>query len=287
MAVSHSMQGVSATLDRPEVRRISIADVFSALAAGVSDFRVKPSHYVFIGLMYPIAGMVLIGWSVGVELLPMVYPLMSGFALVGPIVALGLYEISRRIEAGEDASWRHAFDVRFSPAWPSIIAMSAYLMALFVCWLIVAQGLYIVVLGDYPVASLTRFVSDVMALPDGRALIFWGNLVGLFFALVALATSIVAFPLMLDRGAGPIVAIETSVRATFANPVPVLLWGLIVAAGLLVGFATLMVGLALIVPILGHATWHLYRRLVVAPGQVEAAIAPVRPGRAGRAKRQA
>lgn len=285
MATTQSITGMSAMLERPEVRHISVADVMAALAAGLHDFRVKPSHYVFIGLMYPIAGMVLIGWSVGVELLPMIYPLMSGFALIGPIVALGLYEISRRIEAGEDASWRHALDVRHSPAWPSIIAMSAYLVALFVAWLIVAQGLYLVVVGDFPVASFTRFVSDVMTLPNGWTLIFWGNAIGFVFALVALATSLVAFPLMLDRSVGPIVAIDTSVRATLANPVPVLLWGLIVAAGLLIGFATLMVGLALIVPILGHATWHLYRRLVVAPGPVEPASASgkVRTTRSKRA----
>lgn len=274
-----SIQGMAAAhgaLEQPIIRQITTQDISDALHAGLEDFKAKPSHYVFMGLIYPVAGIVLIAWSIGVALLPMIYPLMSGFALVGPILALGLYEISRRREMGEDTSWHHAFEVRHSPALPSIIAMSAFLVGLFVAWLVAAQWLYFLSFGDLAPASFLRFAADVMEAPGGWALIIWGNLIGFVFALVALATSIVAFPLMLDRKVSVAVAIETSLRVTIANPVPVLLWGLVVAIALLVGMATILVGLAVIVPILGHATWHLYRNLIE-PLPVPAQLRTLKP----------
>ena len=263
MSNFHVMTGASGVLVRPEVRRISTSDVLDALRAGVEDFREKPSHYAFVGLIYPLAGMVLIAWSAGVDLLPMIYPLLSGFALLGPLLAIGLMEISRRREYGQDASWAQVFALRQSPALPSLLMMSVYLLTLFMIWLVVARALYLGFIGDYPNPSFLGFASNVLGHPNAMALIFWGNLVGFVLALIALVISIVAFPLLLDRDVGAASAVHTSVRAAMLNPVPVAFWGLIVALALVAGMATLMVGLVIIVPILGHATWHLYRRMVL------------------------
>ncbi|MOA06752.1 hypothetical protein D3C78_1264130 [compost metagenome] len=137
------------------------------------------------------------------------------------------------------------------------------LFVLFALWLIVAQHLYTTTFDAAGPASLSTFLSDVLTTPEGLSLIIWGNLAGFVFAVIVLATTVVAFPLMLDRDVGAVAAVDASIRATLANPVPVALWGLIVAALLVVGTIPVFVGLAVIMPILGHATWHLYRKLIV------------------------
>jgi len=265
MTAFHVMAGASGEYTRPEVRKIGVADIVDALRLGLDDFKEKPSHYVFLCLMYPIAGVFLVMWSSGANLLPLIYPLMSGFALIGPIAAIGLYEISRRREQGLDSSWRHALEVRHSPAMPSIIAVAVMLLALFAVWLIVAQSIYTATFDAAGPVSLSTFVSDVMTTSQGLSLIIWGNLAGFVFAAIVLATTVVTFPLLLDRDVGAVAAVDASIRATLANPVPVMLWGLIVAALLFVGTIPAFVGLAVVMPILGHSTWHLYRKLIV-PG---------------------
>ncbi|SCB56525.1 Uncharacterized membrane protein [Rhizobium aethiopicum] len=262
MAAFHVMTGASENFARPVINRIGIADVFDALKRGLDDFSEKPSHYVFLCLMYPIAGVFLTLWTSGANLLPMVFPLMSGFVLIGPIAAIGLYEISRRREEGLDTSWKHALEVRHSPALPSIVAVGLMLFGLFVVWLVTAQTLYTSLLGDVFPRTMTDFTRQVFATAQGLQLIIWGNLIGFGFALVVLAISVITFPLLLDRDVGAVAAVVTSIRATVINPVPVLLWGLIVAALLVVGTIPVFAGLALVIPILGHATWHLYRKLI-------------------------
>ncbi|MBX4867849.1 MULTISPECIES: DUF2189 domain-containing protein [Rhizobium] len=262
MAAFHVMTGASENFARPVVNRIGIADVFDALKRGLDDFSEKPSHYVFLCLMYPIAGIFLTLWTSGANLLPMVFPLISGFVLIGPIAAIGLYEISRRREEGLDTSWTHALEVRHSPALPSIVAVGLMLFGLFVVWLVTAQTLYTNLLGDVFPRTMTDFTRQVFGTAQGLQLIIWGNLIGFGFALVVLAISVITFPILLDRDVGAVAAVVTSIRATIINPVPVLLWGLIVAALLVIGTIPVFAGLALVIPILGHATWHLYRKLV-------------------------
>lgn len=265
MSNFHVMAGAQGGLVHPAVRKIGVADVFDALGLGLNDFRAKPSHYVFLCLIYPLAGIVLAAWSSGANMLPLLYPLATGFGLLGPIAAIGLYEISRRRERGMDASWTHALAVLRSPALPAIAAVGLMLLLLFTAWLVVAQMLYVRIFGDVPPASLPAFINGIIGTDEGWELIVAGNALGFIFAVIVLSTTVVAFPLLLDRDTGAVSAVETSVRATIANPVPVALWGLIVAAGLAIGILTLFVGLALILPVLGHATWHLYRKLVEPP----------------------
>lgn len=262
MAGFHVMAGGEGVLVRPAIRKINVADVFEAVRLGLADFNRKPSHYAFLGLIYPVVGVILTLWSTGANLLPLLYPLASGFALIGPLAALGLYEISRRQERGEDSSWRHALTVFRSPALPSIIAAGALLFALFIAWLLAAQAIYVYHFGQAEPASISSFLSNLMATEDGGQVILWGNLVGFVFAVVVLATSVVTFPLLLDRDVGAAAAVDASIRATLANPIPVGLWGAIVAALLFIASVPLFAGLVVVMPILGHATWHLYRKLV-------------------------
>jgi uncharacterized membrane protein len=265
MGTLHVVSNAEGTFVRPEVRQIGVLEVFDALRLGLKDFQEKPSHYVFLCIMYPIAGVVLMVWSAGANLLPLMFPLASGFALLGPIAAIGLYEISRRREMGLDTSWHHAFEVRRSPAMFSIIAAAAVLFALFIVWLLVAQNIYVSHFGDVPPASLSVFLHQVLYTSNGWSMMFWGDLAGLLFAIAALAVSVVTFPLLLERDVGALSAIVTSVRAFARNPVPVLLWGVIVAALLVIGSIPIFAGLAIVLPVLGHATWHLYRKMIGPP----------------------
>lgn len=258
----HVMAGTEKTLSLPAVRKINTSDVIDALGRGLDDFWQKPSHYAFLCVIYPLVGVVLIYWASDANALPLLFPLASGFALIGPFAAIGLYEISRRREAGLNTSWRYALAVRRSPAIPSIMAVGAMLFAVFVTWLLVAQGLYVRLLGPEPPASFSQFLELLFTTDAGLMLLTLGNAIGFIFALFVLITTVIAFPILLDRDCGAVAAIVTSVRAASANPVPIALWGVLVAGALIVGSLPLFAGLAVVMPILGHATWHLYRKLV-------------------------
>jgi uncharacterized membrane protein len=265
MTQFHVWAGPQSDYSRPAVRRISAADVFEALRAGARDFNERPSHYLFVAMVYPVAGVLLMAWAAGADLIPLLFPLASGFALIGPFAAIGLYEISRRRELGLPTRWADIWALRYSPALPSMLALGLMLSIVFVLWLLAAQGIYATHFGNAAPASMGAFLSELLNTETGRSMILQGMIAGFCFAVVVLATTVIAFPMMLERDCGAACAIETSVRATLANPVPVALWGLVVAAMLVVGFMTLLVGLIVVMPILGHATWHLYRKLVARP----------------------
>jgi uncharacterized membrane protein len=250
----------------PAVRSIGFSDLKYALAKGLEDFRAMPTHAIFLCLIYPIAGIALWRATLGYEVVPLLYPLAAGFALIGPFAAIGLYELSRRRELGLDTSWRHAFDIIHSPSAWSIAALGFLLLVIFGVWLAVADGIYIATLGepdDGQPIPLRAFLDRVLTTPEGYNLIVIGNVVGFCFAVLAFVLSVVSFPLLLDRNVGVSVAIATSVKAILKNPPAMVAWGLIVAAGLLLGSLPFFLGLAVVMPVLGHATWHLYRRVVV------------------------
>ena len=249
-------------LDLPIIRTITLADLGAALRQGAADFWDKPSHYVMLTIIYPIVGIVLAVWANGYHTWPLLYPLVGGFALIGPFAALGLYEISRRREAGEDTSWRHALGVLKSPAIGSIAALGVMLLVVFTLWLTAAQALYEGLFGAAPPQTLTGLLTQIFTEPGGATLLILGTMLGALFALVTLCTTVIAFPLLLDRDVGAFVAVETSFRVVLKNPVPLLAWGAIVGAGLFLGSLPLFVGLAIVIPIFGHATWHLYRKAV-------------------------
>ena len=267
MAHSDVILPAEPTAALPVVRSISPADLRDVLAKGLADFRAMPTHVIFLSLIYPVAGLAIARWTFGYDIVPLLYPLIAGFALIGPFAAIGLYELSRRRELGLDTSWRHAFDIVHSPSLWSILALGLLLVAIFGVWLAVAHGLYVAHFGqdERPIglAELARRIFDT---PQGRSLIVTGNAVGFLFALASFALSAVSFPLLLDRNVGMAAAIVTSLRAILKNPVTMALWGLIVAAGLALGSLPFLFGLAVVMPILGHASWHLYRKVVVPDG---------------------
>ena len=246
----------------PAVRRIEVADLRDALARGVSDFAAGRTDIAFICLIYPIAGLVLARSAFGYGLLPLVFPLVAGFALLGPVAAVGLYEMSRRREQGLPVSWSDAFGVLSSPALGGVVALGLVLLAIFLLWLEAAQLIYDGTLGPEPPASIGSFLHDVLTTGAGWAMIIAGIGVGFLLAVLVLAISVVSFPLLLDRHVGVAAAIGTSIRAVATNPRTMAIWGLIVAGGLVLGSIPALLGLIVVMPVLGHATWHLYRKVV-------------------------
>ena len=275
--VSPQVQYVEAA---PTIRTITLSDLHQALRQGWEDFKAVPSHAIILCVIYPVLGLLLARATFGYAVIPLLFPLAAGFALLGPFAALGLYELSARRERGQEPSASDALEVLRSPSFGAMLGLGTLLLALFVVWIATAQAIYIAVFGYGGATSATDFITRVLTTSQGWWLIVVGCGVGFLFALVALCISVVSFPLMLDRHASAADAMLTSLQVVMRNPVPMAAWGLIVAVLLVLGSLPFFLGLAIVIPLLGHATWHLYRA-VIAPDPNPRPIAP-RPVRERR-----
>jgi uncharacterized membrane protein len=263
-AIHHSLHHIQDTIHSgaPVVRRITATDIWAALRSGFEDFEAYRSDVIFLCATYAVIGLVAARVAFGTALLPLLFPLASGFAIIGPLAAIGLYEMSRRREQGAEVRWLNAFDVVKAPAIGAIAVLGLALVMVFLLWLVAAWAIWQNTLGPALPASPSAFALAVFFTAPGRTMILVGMGVGFLFALFAMMLSVVSFPLLIDRDVGLDTAIRTSFRAVVANPGPMALWGLIVAGALVLGSLPLFIGLMVAVPVLGHATWHLYRRLV-------------------------
>lgn len=247
----------------PRVRTIELEDLKIALAKGWDDFRAMPTHAFFVGLIYPAIGLLLFRAMHSFALIPLLYPIAAGFALIGPLAAIGLYELSRRRELGLDATAGHALDVLHSPSFGAILRLGLLLLAIFVAWVATAQIMFVAHFDAAAPLSLGSFLDNILATSAGHRLILAGNLIGFLFAVLAFVVSVVSFPLLLDRHVDASVAIATSVEVVRKNPLVMTAWAIIVAGLLFLAALPVLLGLAIVVPVLGHATWHLYRRVVM------------------------
>ncbi|MCF8709343.1 DUF2189 domain-containing protein [Rhizorhapis sp. SPR117] len=251
------------------IRTLSLHDLRVALRQGWEDFLDKRGDLVFVGFIYPLVGFLAIAIARNWSLLPIFFPLVAGLTLMGPAVASGFYEMARRRERGMNSSWRHFFLEFKSPAMPSIAALTALQFGIYVLWLMAAWAVYAATMGPVrPDAwavlpdSPEIFLHDLFATQAGWTMIIVGNLVGLIFAIAVLSISVISFPMLIDGKADVYRAVKTSVRVTAHNFRVILTWGLMVAILLFLGCVTAFVGLAVVLPVLGYATWHLYTRAV-------------------------
>ena len=264
MTTVHDDGSVERRSVAPSVRRIGLSDLRWALACGMRDFAASRTDVVFLCLIYPAFGLLMARIASGYELLPLVFPLASGFALVGPLAAVGLNEMSRRRERGESAGLSDALGVFRSPSIGGIMLLGVTLIVMFLFWLVLSNAIYDLTLGPQPPASLTRFAHDIFHTRAGATMALVGIGTGFVFAAVALTISAVSFPLLLDRKVSLEKAIRTSAKVVAHNPLTMATWGMIIAASLAIGSIPLLLGLIFVLPVLGHATWHLYRRAVAA-----------------------
>lgn len=259
-AFAPSREAMSAPL--PRARHITYGDLWDSLRRGMGDFGACRSDIVFICVVYPLAGLVLARIALGYGMWPLLFPLVSGFALIGPFAAAGLYEMSRRREQGLPLSWRDGFKVFASPSLAPMLELGLVLTLIFGLWLVAAMAIYAATLGPQMPVSLAAFADAVFTTPAGWALIIFGVSVGAVFAVVVLTISVVSFPLLIDRRVSMGTAVRASMDVVLLNPLPMLAWGLIVAGALLLGALPGLIGLIVVMPVLGHATWHLYRKAI-------------------------
>ena len=247
----------------PQIRTLTQNDLREALSKGWADVMAFRSDVVFVCLLYPVIGGVLAALALQGNFVQLLFPTLSGFALAGPVAAVGLYEMSRRREKNEPTSWLAYLDVIRSPKFGGILILSLFHVLVFLVWIMSADLIYGATLGPAAPVSIAAFLTDIFTTGAGWTMMIIGMSVGFAFSVVVLAISVVSFPMLLDRDVSLPTAVVTSVKVALKNPLPIGVWGMIVAGSLAIGSLPALLGLVLVLPILGHSTWHLYRKAVI------------------------
>jgi len=260
--MSTTLQSLHAPLSAAPVRRIDRGDLNWALSEGWKDFQDKRGDVLFLALIYPVVGLAAALAVFNAKLLPLFFPLVAGLSIFGPAVAAGFYEIARRRELGLDSTWRHFFDPLRGASRGALAMLTAGLAILFTGWLLTAWAIYAATMGASEPAGVAEFLRRLLTTPEGWTLIVLGNLAGFDFAVLTLILAVVSFPMVVDKRVDAGTAIATSIHAVMRNPAAMASWGLRVAGLLVVGALPGFVGLAVVLPVLGYATWHLYTRVV-------------------------
>ena len=244
------------------VKTIGDVDLRWSLKQGWEDFRDLRGDLIFAGLIYTLIGLAAVVMTTSRPLMPFFFPVVAGVALMGPVAAVGFYELARRREKGQEVHWFNFLDVRKRPSIDDMGIVAGLLLLIFFCWLLAAGALYALIFGWVTPTSVGGFLSMVFTTPRGWALIASGLVVGAAFGWLVLALSVVSLPMLVDCDVSASEAVSASWRAAHANKGEMVRWGIIVSGLLVLGSIPLFVGLALVLPWLGYSTWHLYTRLI-------------------------
>ncbi|WP_336962876.1 DUF2189 domain-containing protein [Sphingobium aquiterrae] len=245
-----------------KLRRIGVADLHWALREGVRDFLALRGDFLFAGIIYPAVALIAAAFALNRHMVPLIFPMAATFTLLGPVIAIGFYELARRREKGLETGWNHFFDPLRGTSRVQILGLAAALTIMAIGWMVAARAIYDATLGTLAPADVGAFLTQLFGTPEGWRLIVIGNAVGLCFAIVTLTISVISFPMLVDRPVHASDAVEASFRATVQNPIVIFRWGLYVAIILAVACIPAFIGLAVALPVLGYASWHLYTRIV-------------------------
>ena len=245
-----------------EIRKIEIADVMDCIAKGVQDFGRAPRYGMFFGAIYAIGGLAIVWVAFAMDYPYLAYPFTVGFALFAPFGAAGTYEISRRLESGEPLSWPVVLGAVWGRVGKELGWLGLVSLFTLMIWLDLAVFVFLMFYGAN-VPSLNELFSNTLTTPYGILFLLVGNGLGAIIALIVFSITAISPPLVVDRDVDFVTAMTTSVRAVMVNPRPMLAWAIVIGADLAIAFVTLFIALLVIFPVLGHTTWHLYRRLVV------------------------
>lgn len=248
----------------PEVRAIRFSDLRRILALGVQDFKRAPLYGMFFGATYAIGGIILVASVIYFDMAWMVYPLIIGFALIGPFVATGLYEISRRLGNNTPLTWGGILAAVWHQHRRELGWMAFVMLFIFWIWMYQVRTLVAVFFGFQGFATLQGFVDAVFTTTNGLTFLIVGHLVGAIVSMVLFTLTVVSCPLLLEREVDIVTAIITSIRTVTASPIVMLSWGVFVVLSVIISALPGFLGLLVVLPILGHATWHLYKLAVVA-----------------------
>lgn len=246
----------------PRVHAFGLEEIRAALRLGGQDMMRFRSDVIALVFVYPLVGIILASMAFQNASMPMIFPMVAGFVLLGPVAAIGMYELSRRHENGEATSWVKVISGLRPAQIGPVLALGGYLLMLYLLWMATAMGIYNATLGPEAPVGVTAFVRDILTTHEGWSMVWMGWGIGAIFAMVVLTTTIVAFPMLMHRPVGLPIAVTTSMKVASKNPFAVTVWGLVVAGMLFVAAIPLFLGLVIVLPWLGHATWHLYRMAV-------------------------
>ena len=246
----------------PEVAAITGEDIRAALMQGLNDFARAPLFGLFFGGVFALGGMVIV-LGLTIWRVPwMIYPFAIGFPLIGPFAAAGLYETSRRLEAGEVPTIGAVLAAMWAQRRRELSWMAFVMLFVFWVWMYQVRLLIALFLGLVAFASFDAFLNVIVATEQGWMFLLVGHIVGAALALILFSITVVAMPLLMDRELDIVTAMITSVKAVVASPVVMLGWGVIVTLTVIAACVPFFLGLYIVLPVLGHATWHLYRRAV-------------------------
>ena len=246
----------------PKVRAVTFGDLHDVLRSGWADFRKAPMYGLFFAAVYAAGGVVLVAAVTAWDMRWLSYPLVIGFALIGPFIATGLYEVSRRLETNSALSWREVLGVVWDQHRRELGWMAIVMLFVFWIWMYQARTLFAVFFGSQGFATYDGFAEAVLTTTNGWTFLIVGHIVGAVISMILFALTVVSCPLLLEREVDFITAMITSVRAVLKSPVVMGSWGLFVVVSVMLSAIPAFLGLLVVLPVLGHATWHLYHRAV-------------------------
>jgi uncharacterized membrane protein len=245
----------------PEVHQMEWADLRQSLLLGWRDFLRSPGYGLFFAGVY-VAGGWLIWWALTARgQLWWTLPASAGFPILGPFIACGFYEISRRLDTGEGFGWRDILGVIFRQKDRQIPSMAAVIVVFFLFWNFIAHMIFALFLGLSPMVNVSSS-AEVFLQPEGMLMLAIGTMVGAAFATLLYGLTVVSLPMLLDREVDFVTAMLTSFALVRDNPLIMLSWGALIAACLFLAMLPGFLGLFVVLPVFGHATWHLYRRAI-------------------------